>query len=86
MLCAPLDWQYAALPSSASDAVLCTVLVCKMCDINQIKLKKLARSFFKLNDWMIERSLLAKSDIETAVSSKYMRPPSYSYRPSWGWK
>ena len=23
MLCAPLDWQYAELPSSASDAVLC---------------------------------------------------------------
>ena len=27
MLCAPLDWQYAELPSSASDAVLCSVLV-----------------------------------------------------------
>ena len=27
MLCAPLDWQYAELPSSASDAVLCYVLV-----------------------------------------------------------
>ena len=27
MLCAP---QYAEVPSSASDAVLCTVLVCKM--------------------------------------------------------
>ena len=25
MLCAPLDCQYAELPSSASDAVLCTV-------------------------------------------------------------
>ena len=33
MLCAPLDWQYAELPSSASDTVLCTVLVCKMWDI-----------------------------------------------------
>ena len=30
MLCAPLDCQYAELSSSASDAVLCTVLVCKM--------------------------------------------------------
>ena len=30
MLCAPLDWQYAELPSSASDAVLWTVPVCKM--------------------------------------------------------
>ena len=30
MLCAPLDWQYAELPSSASDAVLCSVLVRKM--------------------------------------------------------
>ena len=29
MLCAPLDWQYAELPSSASDAVLCSVLVRK---------------------------------------------------------
>ena len=27
MLYAPLDWKYAELPSSASDAVLCTVLV-----------------------------------------------------------
>ena len=26
----PLDWQYAECPSSASDAVLCTVLVCNM--------------------------------------------------------
>ena len=32
MLCAPLDWQYAELPSSASDAVLCSVLVRKMWD------------------------------------------------------
>ena len=30
MLCASLDWQYAELPSSASDAVLYIVLVCKM--------------------------------------------------------
>ena len=30
MLCAPLDWQYAELPSSVSDAVLCSVLVRKM--------------------------------------------------------
>ena len=30
MLCAPLDWQYAELLSSASDAVLCSVLVRKM--------------------------------------------------------
>ena len=33
MLCAPLDWKYAELPSSASDAVLCSVLVRKMWDI-----------------------------------------------------
>ena len=33
MLCPPLDWQYAELPSSASDAVLCSVLVRKMWDI-----------------------------------------------------
>ena len=33
MLCAPLDWQYVELPSSASDAVLCPVLVRKMWDI-----------------------------------------------------
>ena len=25
-----LNWQYAELPSSTSDAVLCTVLVCKI--------------------------------------------------------
>ena len=29
MLCAPLDWKYAELPSSASDALLCTMLVCR---------------------------------------------------------
>ena len=33
MLCAPLDWQYAEFASSASDAVLCSVLVGKMWDI-----------------------------------------------------
>ena len=33
MLCAPLDWQYAELASSASDEVLCSVLVRKMWDI-----------------------------------------------------
>ena len=33
MLCVPLDWQYAELPSSASDAVLCSVLGRKMWDI-----------------------------------------------------
>ena len=27
MLCETLDWQYAELTSSASDAVLCSVLV-----------------------------------------------------------
>ena len=33
MLCAPLDWQYAELPSSAGGAVMCSVLVRKMWDI-----------------------------------------------------
>ena len=37
MLCVPLDWQYAELPSSASDAVLCSVLVRKMWTSKQIK-------------------------------------------------
>ena len=41
MLCAPLDWQYAELPSSASDAVLCSVLVRKICGSSkQIERKK----------------------------------------------
>ena len=41
MLCAPLDWKYAELPSSASDAVLCSVLVRKLWDkYNQIERKK----------------------------------------------
>ena len=31
MLCAPLDWQYAELPSCSD--VLCSVLVRKMLDI-----------------------------------------------------
>ena len=30
MLCAPIDWHYAELPSSASGAVMCSVLVRKM--------------------------------------------------------
>ena len=30
MLCAFLDWQYAQLPSPASGAVMCSVLVRKM--------------------------------------------------------
>ena len=40
MLCARPDWQYAELPSSASDAVLCSVLVRKMWSANQIYIKK----------------------------------------------
>ena len=40
MLCAPLDWQYAELPSSASDAVLCSVLIRKMLDQIEKKRKK----------------------------------------------
>ena len=41
MLCAPLDWQYAELPSSASDAVLCSGLVRKMWGhLKQIEKKK----------------------------------------------
>ena len=45
MLCAPLDWQYAELPSSASDAVLCSVLARKMWD-NEIEKKKKYVSYF----------------------------------------
>ena len=40
MLCAPLDWQYAELPSSASDAVLCSVLVRTSKQIEKEKKKK----------------------------------------------
>ena len=41
LLCAPLDWQYAQLPSSASDAVLCFV---RCGSSNQIekKMKKIS--------------------------------------------
>ena len=39
MLCAPLAWQYAELPSSASDAVLCSVLV--RGTSNQIEIEKM---------------------------------------------
>ena len=41
MLCAPLDWQYAELPSSASDiqsCVLCSFIRCGTS--NQIERKK----------------------------------------------
>ena len=39
-MCAPLDCQYAELPSSASDAVLCTVFVCKHKSNKILKEKK----------------------------------------------
>ena len=45
MLCAPLDWQYAELPSSASDAVLCSVLVRKMFNNKNKKDKNTLRHF-----------------------------------------
>ena len=50
MLCAPPDWQYAELPSSASDAVLCSVLVRKMrgnqlIDTSRISLKFHVRKY-----------------------------------------
>ena len=41
MLCAPLDWQYAEFPSSASHAVLCSVLVRTS---NQIEKEKKTKS------------------------------------------
>ena len=40
MLCAPLDWKYAEFPSSASDAVLCSVLVRRMWETNREKKRK----------------------------------------------
>ena len=40
MLCAPLDWKYAELPSSASDAVLCSVLVLRCGTSKQIEKKE----------------------------------------------
>ena len=43
MLCAPLDSQYAESPSSASDAVLCTMIVCQTS--NQIKKIKKVKFF-----------------------------------------
>ena len=46
MLCAPLDWQYAELPSSASDAVLCSVIVRKMWDIYTNREKKTEKKLF----------------------------------------
>ena len=47
MLCALLDWQYAELPSSASDAVLCSVLVRKMGTSKQIEGKKRRKKISK---------------------------------------
>ena len=49
MLCAPLDWQYTELPSSASDAVLCSVLVRKMwVSSNQIERRKKQKQKFMI--------------------------------------
>ena len=59
MLCAPLDWQYAELPSSASDAVLCSVLVRKMWDIKKKKRKKKRKkSRIKICDVSIMAAIL----------------------------
>ena len=33
MLCTPLDWQYAYLPSSVSGRVMCSVFVRKIIEI-----------------------------------------------------
>ena len=55
MLCAPLDWQYAELPSSASDAVLCSVLVRKMGTSKQIEKKSKEKK--ANNTWFKKRKL-----------------------------
>ena len=47
MLCAPLHWQYAELPSSASNTVLCFVLVRKM-SLKQIEKKNKKNSNISL--------------------------------------
>ena len=47
MLCAPLDWQYAELPSSASDAVLCSVFVRK--DVGHLKTNRKKKKQKKKN-------------------------------------
>ena len=39
LMFAPLDWQYAELPSSASDAVLCSVLVGHLTKLKKTKRK-----------------------------------------------
>ena len=54
MLCAPLDWQYAELPSSASNAVLCSVLVRKMWDKSKTnrKEKKKKKVLIKINQFL----------------------------------
>ena len=45
MLCVPLDWQYAELPSSASDAVLCSFVRCGTS--KQIEKKKKKKKLLK---------------------------------------
>ena len=65
MLCAPLDWQYAELPSSASDAVLCSVLVRKMPDINQIEGKKEKKTCFSIKT----RDLVCRQDDDSSIIS-----------------
>ena len=55
MLCAPLDWQYAELPSSANDAVLCSVLV--GCGTSkQIKKNKKKQQQFLFCRWRIPKA------------------------------
>ena len=51
MLCAPLDWQYAELPSSASDAVLCSVLVRGTSKQKEKKHKKKQPTILCINKW-----------------------------------
>ena len=53
VVCVSLDWQYAELPSSASDAVLCSVFFRKMLghlkQIEKKKKKKNTSAFTKSN-------------------------------------
>ena len=82
MLCAPLDWQYAELPLSASDAVLCTVLVCKRWVIySKLPIKRPGRLFknrsFRVGAYS-DRALIWTRVLIKKMKSKVIIQQSFS--------
>ena len=75
MSCAPLDWQYATLPSSTSDVVFCTVFVRSI--RNQIIIKEIKNIRMYITMYIIiwgtnNRALELTAWIVVKVSKYYL--------------